>query len=301
MLRGGNYCVLLVLDLDDLKTINDTLGHNEGDRALRAIGDILLGHFRHSDIIGRIGGDEFLIFLPNASGEEGLKNSLSSLLRKLSSIVIGEKDEQSMHCSIGAVLGKTGVDDFSTLYKKADTALYHVKRHGKNDYAFYSPEMEKENYLYQGHSTLPMDGATTNIGELSKMVGAIATYYPLIFSVNLSCNRYSLMEAGEYIASIALKNDNYDDFLEAVKKLLHPDCQEEAMKTMSREALLKAYKEGETSVSFYGERLDSAAEKCGPCEILTVFYINDNGDVCDFTFVRPLLKAKNKLSEKGTL
>ncbi|WP_052446792.1 EAL domain-containing protein [Candidatus Soleaferrea massiliensis] len=301
LLRGGNYCVLLVLDLDDLKTINDTLGHNEGDRALRAIGDILLGHFRHSDIIGRIGGDEFLIFLPNASGEEGLKNSLSSLLRKLSSIVIGEKDEQSMHCSIGAVLGKTGVDDFSTLYKKADTALYHVKRHGKNDYAFYSPEMEKENYLYQGHSTLPMDGATTNIGELSKMVGAIATYYPLIFSVNLSCNRYSLMEAGEYIASIALKNDNYDDFLEAVKKLLHPDCQEEAMKTMSREALLKAYKEGETSVSFYGERLDSAAEKCGPCEILTVFYINDNGDVCDFTFVRPLLKAKNKLSEKGTL
>lgn len=268
---------------------------------MRAIGDILLGHFRHSDIIGRIGGDEFIIFLPNASGEEGLKNSLSSLLRKLSSIVIGEKDEQSMHCSIGAILGKTGVDDFSTLYKKADTALYHVKRHGKNDYAFYIPEMEHKNYLYQGHSTLPMDDAIMEIGELRKIVGAIAAYYPLVFSANLSCNRYLLMEAGEYITSLALKNDNFDNFLKAVKSLLHPDYQEEAMKTMSREALLKAYKVGETSVSFYGERLDTVTGKFDPCEILTVFYINDNGDVCDFTFARPLLKPKNELDEKGTL
>ena len=109
------------------------------------------------------------------------------------------------------------------------------------------------------------------------------------------------MEAGEYITSIALKNDNYDDFLEAAKKLLHPDCQEETMKTMSREALLKAFKVGETSVSFYGERLDAVTGKFDPCEILTVFYINDNGDVCDFTFARPLLKLKNKLGEKCTL
>lgn len=130
-------CVLLVIDLDDLKQINDTLGHSQGDRALTLLSDTLRKHFRSTDMIGRIGGDEFVVFLPGLSSITRLRHSLSSLIRRLSTQHIGEKYDFPFRASIGAAFGAGGEDAYADLFKRADTALYRVKRNGKNGYSIF--------------------------------------------------------------------------------------------------------------------------------------------------------------------
>lgn len=133
----GAPCAMLVVDLDDLKAVNDTLGHCQGDRALTLLADTLRNHFRSTDLIGRVGGDEFIVFLPGLSNETRLRESLFALVRRLSALCVGEKNDYPFHASIGVALGKGGADDYSALFRKADSALYCVKRNGKNDFAIY--------------------------------------------------------------------------------------------------------------------------------------------------------------------
>ncbi len=136
--------ILIHIDLDDLKTINDTYGHGEGDKALRGIATTLQQHFRESDVVGRIGGDEFLVYLPGAAAnQDSIAGSLAMLLRKLTVIGVGQNNMHRIHCSIGCALQTDAQQSFEELYLRADMALYHVKRTGKNNYAFYTPQMEQ--------------------------------------------------------------------------------------------------------------------------------------------------------------
>ncbi len=133
---------LLILDIDDLKSINDTCGHAEGDQAIREITAALRGHFRAGDVTGRIGGDEFIVFLRNIGGEDQLCAKIASLIARLDELRVGECGNCAVRASIGAALTRPGArEDFTRLYREADTALYRVKRCGKNEYAIYSEEM----------------------------------------------------------------------------------------------------------------------------------------------------------------
>ena len=138
-----NYAFLL-FDLDNLKYINDHYGHLQGDRALECLAKTLKSHFRKTDIIGRVGGDEFVALLSGVSDESTLTPSLRNLLSRLSNIHVGNNDEYALHCSIGCTFCKSGSDDFQSAYQRADIALYQVKRNSKNDFAFYSPKMLKD-------------------------------------------------------------------------------------------------------------------------------------------------------------
>ncbi len=134
--------ILIALDLDDLKGINDTLGHAYGDRAIIGIADALKKHFRKGDILVRAGGDEFLVFLPGAGGSvESVKASVDVLLRRLSNTSIGDAGGRTIHCSVGCAVELPDTDTFESLYQRADIALYHVKRNGKNHFAFFEPCM----------------------------------------------------------------------------------------------------------------------------------------------------------------
>ena len=125
--------VLLMFDMDNFKSINDTLGHPEGDRALRIMGSCLTREFRKSDIVGRLGGDEFVVFIPNAIPRTNLEQKLSSLMDVA-------REDLSMYShlhvtvSIGAVFASVELDDYKKLYEGADTALYIAKKLGKNQY-----------------------------------------------------------------------------------------------------------------------------------------------------------------------
>ncbi|MEG0270271.1 MAG: sensor domain-containing diguanylate cyclase [Clostridia bacterium] len=131
-------CALAIIDVDDLKAINDTFGHLQGDLAIRAFADTLRHCFDKQALLGRIGGDEFLIFVPELENEQSLIDAISAVTQNLYALHVGAQKEHTLHGSIGVVIHRQGQADFESLYQKADTALYYVKRHGKNNYAINS-------------------------------------------------------------------------------------------------------------------------------------------------------------------
>ncbi|MGI6151033.1 MAG: diguanylate cyclase domain-containing protein [Christensenellales bacterium] len=240
---------LLILDVDNLKIINDTLGHAEGDKAIRKVAETLKTHFRSTDIIGRVGGDEFIAFLRNIGSESKLRNSLSSLIQKLSRIRLGETHTVQLNASIGAVVS-TEEDSFESLYKKADKAMYYVKRHGKNDYAFYSPEMEHVNYRFTGNVPVsPVRSDIFDVVELDQILSAIAIYFTLVIFVNLTKNTYYIIDC-EYKGRLPNDAGIYEHFVGVIGNIFYPNHKEEFAAAFGREALLSIHGQGERRAAF---------------------------------------------------
>ena len=128
-------CAVVLLDIDDFKDINDFYGHDVGDDVLRTLADFLRGHFRGTDIVGRLGGDEFMALMEGVDSREKLTQALSRLRQGLSRLHAGEV---RVGCSAGAVLFPEGGDCFDALYKSSDVALYEAKRAGKGRFSVYS-------------------------------------------------------------------------------------------------------------------------------------------------------------------
>lgn len=129
--------MLLLLDLDNLKGINDTLGHPIGDRAILVLSDLMREIFADASVIGRIGGDEFMIFLPKPRSREDVRGHIKALQARLNDAMKDDLPARlTLRCSVGAAYAKLG-DDYTSLYSRADVALYHVKRHGKDGHCFF--------------------------------------------------------------------------------------------------------------------------------------------------------------------
>ena len=127
-------CVLM--DLDNFKKLNDTLGHQKGDQALQDVANILRQHFREYDIVCRLGGDEFLVFVQNIP-RNVIEKNIGSLLKKLTLTYEKEEKKVCITVSAGIYLVKEPGHDFRELYQKADETLYRVKNSSKNGYRIY--------------------------------------------------------------------------------------------------------------------------------------------------------------------
>ena len=126
---------LLMIDLDSFKLVNDIYGHAAGDKILISFGKLLKEVVRAQDLVGRMGGDEFIAFLQNVNDEKILKTKsdfLNAEILKSARTILGSDMEISLGVSIGAVFVPDEGREFATLYKKADNALYTVKRNGKH-------------------------------------------------------------------------------------------------------------------------------------------------------------------------
>lgn len=132
--------LLFVLDIDNFKKINDTMGHAFGDEVLRTLGHQIRAEFRITDIIGRTGGDEFMIFLKNIKDDTLLKQEADRVANFFSHFQAGEYVKYSATASIGAAVFPRDAKDFESLYKAADKALYKAKERGKNQLAFYGDD-----------------------------------------------------------------------------------------------------------------------------------------------------------------
>lgn len=123
---------LLLFDLDHFKRINDTYGHPIGDEVLKAFSNVLTHNARGTDVIGRIGGEEFVMILSCETLEQ-LQHSAEKFRTKVEALLLqGAKGESfSLTVSIGGVFNKTGAT-FESLYEKADQNLYEAKRKGRN-------------------------------------------------------------------------------------------------------------------------------------------------------------------------
>ncbi len=131
---------LFIIDIDDFKGINDNLGHAVGDQVLKDLSKSLHGYFREKDIVGRIGGDEFVVFLKNIDNVDVLVQKAQSIADAFKSSYAGEKKEHKVSGSVGVALFPTDAKDFEELFAAADKALYKSKMAGKDCYTFYSQD-----------------------------------------------------------------------------------------------------------------------------------------------------------------
>lgn len=133
---------LLMIDVDKFKEINDSFGHAAGDRVLTAIGDMLQRTFKGMDIKGRIGGDEFMVFLRDITKSDTALKLAAKILEKARRLFPGEPLGESVSLSIGISMFPDHGKKFEDLYRAADMALYYVKERGRDFYKMYSPDLK---------------------------------------------------------------------------------------------------------------------------------------------------------------
>lgn len=143
--RRGSWVVLMFLDLDRFKPINDSLGHAAGDRMLKEVAMRLASCVDEDDTVARMGGDEFTFLLhPGGDRDEALRRAIhvgERILASLTEPFVLSGREFFVTASIGIALSPQDGDDLSQLMKNADTAMYHAKERGKNNFQFYQAEM----------------------------------------------------------------------------------------------------------------------------------------------------------------
>ena len=174
LMQEHNGC-LIFLDMDNLKRINDIYGHTAGDRALKLLGNMLAKYTGHG-IASRLGGDEFLIFMPDVS-HEAVAEQMHKLFQEFHSIIENDVEIQCATLSAGLCMC-TCEDSFESCYLKADKTLYYVKQNGKNQFFFYQ-QMDRR------------DLSSSSVGKDLKLIAN------------------SLRESGSYRGALDL---NYRDF-----------------------------------------------------------------------------------------
>ena len=141
--RHNYHVAVLLLDLDRFKEVNDSLGHHVGDLLLVEVAERLLETVRESDTVARMGGDEFLVLLP----EVGSSNNAAAIAQKFIDYLVKpfflEEHEIYISASIGITIFPIDGDDPDVLIKHADTAMYHAKAQGKNNYKFFTEDINK--------------------------------------------------------------------------------------------------------------------------------------------------------------
>lgn len=127
---------LMFIDLDNFKGINDTLGHSEGDELLRQIALVLRTNTKDNDLVGRVGGDEFVVFLRWNYSIEEVKACAQGICDSVKNLSYATNQLFPVSCSIGIALAPKDGEDYQTLVRKADRLVYQAKKEGKNRYVF---------------------------------------------------------------------------------------------------------------------------------------------------------------------
>lgn len=129
----NTLCAMILLDLDNFKLLNDTLGHFEGDTCLKDVAQGLSGLFRQTDCVSRLGGDEFVIFMPKLRDRNFVTARTKEILKTIGKTYANAKGEVSITCSIGVAFStEQDIDLYQNLYRAADAAMYRSKQRGKN-------------------------------------------------------------------------------------------------------------------------------------------------------------------------
>jgi diguanylate cyclase (GGDEF)-like protein/PAS domain S-box-containing protein len=139
--RSRNLAAVMFFDLDRFKPINDTYGHEAGDKMLKEVARRLQTTVRGSDLVGRIGGDEFVAILPNIPGQNEVLHAATNLLKRLGEPYKIDNLELRTSPSIGISLYPTDGTKLDTLIRNADAAMYHAKHRGRNTFQFFTSEI----------------------------------------------------------------------------------------------------------------------------------------------------------------
>lgn len=144
--RDAKQLAVLFVDLDRFKNINDTLGHEAGDLLLQEVGKRLQGCLRESDTVARLGGDEFVVLLPALRDAADIKVVAHKILAATGKSFVAHGQEFRVTASVGASIFPKDGDDEQSLMKNADIAMYQAKEDGKNNFQFYSAQMNTHSF-----------------------------------------------------------------------------------------------------------------------------------------------------------
>ncbi|QOP45916.1 putative bifunctional diguanylate cyclase/phosphodiesterase [Sulfurimonas paralvinellae] len=142
--RSNAQFALLFLDLDNFKNINDSRGHEFGDEVLQHVAKVLLSSVRDNDIVSRIGGDEFVIVLPDLQDNEAILEVIHRIQELLNKPIVIDNYKYNVTCSIGITIYPKDGQDVTALLKNADIAMYKSKDLGKNNFHFFTEKLNDE-------------------------------------------------------------------------------------------------------------------------------------------------------------
>ena len=182
--------LLCVLDLDNFKAVNDTYGHDVGDQVLMMFARVLKVSLRRDDECGRIGGDEFAVFLKNMESVADLERftmRINEGYERGAKPILGDKMKITIGVSVGAAAVPQSGRDYSELFRKADQALYEVKQNGKHGARLYvapEPNIRKEK------EEMNLEGVTALLQERTDVPGAMWTGREIFSSIYQYMMRY---------------------------------------------------------------------------------------------------------------
>ena len=168
--------MLMMIDLDSFKLVNDLYGHEMGDRILIRFAEIIKSAVRSTDLVGRMGGDEFIAFCQNVRDEKVLRKKteyINTEILKSAKEFMGEDMQIPLGASIGCVIAPDEGRSFTELFKKADKALYTVKQNGKHGCSIYHSE-ENKPPEDDGHTARDIANIVQILEERNKPSGAFA-------------------------------------------------------------------------------------------------------------------------------
>ena len=218
---------LLMIDLDSFKLVNDIYGHNIGDKILISFAELIKKITHENDLIGRIGGDEFIAYLQNVDDENSLQVKTTFLnfqLLKLAKKIISADLEIPLGASVGAVFVPDEGTDFLTLYKKADSALYKVKKNGKHSCAIFDTYNYAENNLSATESIFQ---TRMILGERNVENGAyfvdLETFKNIYRLLSRICNNYGkVLSLIQFTLTDDSLSENFKEVL--LNSLRRSDC-----------------------------------------------------------------------------
>jgi diguanylate cyclase (GGDEF)-like protein/PAS domain S-box-containing protein len=130
-----SHCAMMVLDIDNFKAINDTYGHLQGDQLLVGISEILQKHTRKNDVVGRFGGDEFIVFIPDTQNDGVVVKKINDFASDIRGLSSKFSFDLPVSVSFGVTFTTKENTKFAEMFFVADKALYMAKRRGKDRYA----------------------------------------------------------------------------------------------------------------------------------------------------------------------
>lgn len=213
----ADRCALFMIDIDDFKTVNDTLGHQKGDEALTAIATLIKKTFRANDVVGRLGGDEFIVLMKSITNLRDVTSKALELIKTLQCTCSNQDEHLTLSASAGVTIALYG-DSFESLYPTADKALYRAKALGKNQYV-----------LTQSVNAL-QENIANNAPHATITLGSLCKHAPGGFLVlcakDLSC-----------VPTLSFMSDS-------VLKLLGGVTREDAIRTLEKDYQCCICKEG---------------------------------------------------------